>query len=133
MTLSRPRLSQPHSKKSTVDPIAGWQVATRHPHPLEKKEEAGGNWGCDGCGKSGAQCSERHRCTKGCDFDLCGDCNAKARLMSYYGCRDREASVVRRLSVGVGEESVKSWCRRRVGGASVKLWWSVGEMSVKRR
>lgn len=45
-----------------------------HQHPLEKKS-AGGGWGCDGCGGHG---EERFRCTQGCDFDYCGECNAKA-------------------------------------------------------
>jgi nucleoredoxin len=47
-----------------------------HEHPLELKEGSGG-WGCDGCGQSGAG-KERYRCTAGCDFDFCGECNAKA-------------------------------------------------------
>jgi len=47
-----------------------------HAHPLEKKEHSGG-WGCDGCGCSGTADKERYRCTKGCDFDFCGECNAK--------------------------------------------------------
>jgi len=49
---------------------------SKHEHPLEKKE-AGGGWGCDGCGCSGAG-KERYRCTQGCDWDFCGECNAKA-------------------------------------------------------
>jgi len=49
-----------------------------HEHPLEKKEsESSGGWGCDGCNQSGAG-KERYRCTRGCDFDFCGECNAKA-------------------------------------------------------
>jgi len=48
----------------------------KHEHPLEKSEGASG-WGCDGCGKSG-EGKERYRCTQGCDFDFCGECNAKA-------------------------------------------------------
>ena len=47
-----------------------------HEHPLEKSDRSSG-WGCDGCGQSG-QGKERYRCTQGCDFDFCGDCNAKA-------------------------------------------------------
>jgi len=48
----------------------------KHEHPLEKKE-AGGGWGCDGCGCSG-EGKERYRCSAGCDHDFCGECNAKA-------------------------------------------------------
>eukprot|EP00927_Polykrikos_kofoidii_P068108 TRINITY_DN634_c0_g1_i4.p1 TRINITY_DN634_c0_g1~~TRINITY_DN634_c0_g1_i4.p1 ORF type:complete len:473 (+),score=81.32 TRINITY_DN634_c0_g1_i4:74-1492(+) len=47
-----------------------------HEHPLEKKE-AGGGWGCDGCGCSGSPSLDRFRCTEGCDFDYCGACNGK--------------------------------------------------------
>jgi len=50
---------------------------SKHEHPLEKKE-GGGGWGCDGCGESG-EGKERYRCTQGCDYDLCGDCNSKAQ------------------------------------------------------
>eukprot|EP00931_Biecheleriopsis_adriatica_P021436 TRINITY_DN1400_c0_g1_i1.p1 TRINITY_DN1400_c0_g1~~TRINITY_DN1400_c0_g1_i1.p1 ORF type:complete len:477 (+),score=130.60 TRINITY_DN1400_c0_g1_i1:81-1511(+) len=46
-----------------------------HEHPMELSERASG-WGCDGCSCSGAG-KERYRCTKGCDFDFCGDCYAK--------------------------------------------------------
>merc|ERR1719195_1012183 len=46
-----------------------------HEHPLEKKDGSGG-WGCDGCGQSG-EGKDRYRCTQGCDFDYCGECNAK--------------------------------------------------------
>lgn len=49
----------------------------KHEHPLEKKDHQGG-WGCDGCGGGGGPPVERYRCTQGCDFDYCGDCNAKA-------------------------------------------------------
>jgi len=49
-----------------------------HEHPLEKSDRESG-WGCDGCGASG-QGKERYRCAQGCDFDFCGDCNAKAGL-----------------------------------------------------
>merc|ERR1711971_670032 len=48
----------------------------KHEHPLEKKDGAGG-WGCDGCGQSG-EGKDRYRCTQGCDFDFCGECNEKA-------------------------------------------------------
>lgn len=48
----------------------------KHEHSLEKKE-AGQGWGCDGCGKGGPDV-ERHRCSQGCDWDFCGECNAKA-------------------------------------------------------
>jgi len=47
-----------------------------HEHPLEKKEPSGG-WGCDGCSGAGTADKERYRCSEGCDFDLCGECNAK--------------------------------------------------------
>lgn len=47
-----------------------------HEHPLEKQAPAMG-WVCDGCGGDGSS-KDRHRCTKGCDFDFCGDCNKKA-------------------------------------------------------
>eukprot|EP00927_Polykrikos_kofoidii_P028232 TRINITY_DN2468_c0_g1_i1.p1 TRINITY_DN2468_c0_g1~~TRINITY_DN2468_c0_g1_i1.p1 ORF type:complete len:473 (+),score=93.50 TRINITY_DN2468_c0_g1_i1:86-1504(+) len=47
-----------------------------HEHPLEKKE-AGGGWGCDGCGCDGSPSVERFRCTEGCDFDYCGECHGK--------------------------------------------------------
>eukprot|EP00440_Ansanella_granifera_P039487 gb/GFBE01042836.1/.p1 GENE.gb/GFBE01042836.1/~~gb/GFBE01042836.1/.p1 ORF type:complete len:476 (+),score=162.36 gb/GFBE01042836.1/:1-1428(+) len=46
-----------------------------HEHPLEKSERGGG-WGCDGCGQGGG--AVRFRCSQGCDFDFCGDCNDKA-------------------------------------------------------
>jgi len=49
-------------------------IVGKHAHLLETKDAAGG-WGCDGCGKKGAA---RFRCTKGCDFDYCGDCNEQA-------------------------------------------------------
>merc|ERR1712110_287836 len=48
----------------------------KHEHPLEKCARASG-WGCDGCQASG-EGKERYRCTQGCDFDFCGECNAKA-------------------------------------------------------
>jgi nucleoredoxin len=46
-----------------------------HEHPLEKKESVGG-WYCDGCG-CGGEGKDRYRCSQGCDFDYCGECNAK--------------------------------------------------------
>jgi len=46
-----------------------------HEHDLELSDRSSG-WGCDGCGKSGAE--ERFRCTAGCDFDYCGECHAAA-------------------------------------------------------
>jgi len=54
------------------------EVVTQHEHPLEAKE-AGGGWGCDGCGKGGGG-AKRFRCTKGCDFDFCEECNEKAKV-----------------------------------------------------
>jgi nucleoredoxin len=51
---------------------------TPHEHPLESKEDASGNWGCDGCGRSGRECTKRYRCTQGCDFDFCDECNTAA-------------------------------------------------------
>jgi len=48
---------------------------SKHEHPLAKKD--GGGWGCDGCGMSGDG-KDRYTCTAGCNFDLCGECNAKA-------------------------------------------------------
>lgn len=48
-----------------------------HEHPLEKEEALGG-WVCDGCGGSEGPGKDRHRCTKGCDFDFCSECNAKS-------------------------------------------------------
>eukprot|EP00932_Pfiesteria_piscicida_P007779 SRR837773.17986.p2 GENE.SRR837773.17986~~SRR837773.17986.p2 ORF type:complete len:484 (-),score=259.31 SRR837773.17986:84-1499(-) len=50
---------------------------SKHEHPLEEKPEAGAGWGCDGCGQAGAG-KKRFRCTQGCDFDFCGDCNEKS-------------------------------------------------------
>jgi len=50
-------------------------VVAPHEHPLKKVENTGG-WGCDGCGTGSAE--ERHRCSGGCDFDLCEKCFAKA-------------------------------------------------------
>lgn len=47
-----------------------------HEHPLELKD-AGSGWGCDGCGKGGGPDVTRFRCTQGCDFDFCEDCNNK--------------------------------------------------------
>mmetsp|Transcript_67685 Transcript_67685/g.147418 ORF Transcript_67685/g.147418 Transcript_67685/m.147418 type:complete len:470 (+) Transcript_67685:77-1486(+) len=47
---------------------------SKHEHPLNKMDSEGG-WGCDGCGKSGA---ERYRCSAGCDFDYCEECDAAA-------------------------------------------------------
>jgi len=49
---------------------------SKHEHPVEQSERATG-WGCDGCGQSG-EGKVRFRCTQGCDFDLCGECNSKA-------------------------------------------------------
>jgi len=48
----------------------------KHEHPLAEKENSGG-WGCDGCGCSGGG-KQRFRCAQGCDFDFCGECNAKS-------------------------------------------------------
>jgi len=48
-----------------------------HEHPLERNTNMQG-WGCDGCGKGGHECQERYRCTQGCDFDYCGECNKMA-------------------------------------------------------
>lgn len=49
----------------------------KHEHPLEKKEDNPNGWGCDGCGQSGGG-KDRYRCSQGCDFDFCGECNEKA-------------------------------------------------------
>merc|ERR1712217_539759 len=49
-----------------------------HEHPMEKKDGSAGGWGCDGCNANG-QGKERYRCSKGCDFDFCGDCYAKIK------------------------------------------------------
>jgi len=46
-------------------------------HVLVSQELAGG-WGCDECGLSGRG-KDRYRCQEGCNYDLCGDCFAKAR------------------------------------------------------
>jgi len=51
---------------------------SKHEHPLEKKEGGYGGWGCDGCGRDGSG-QDRFRCTQGCDFDFCGDCNEKCK------------------------------------------------------
>jgi len=48
-------------------------VKLRHPHPLEKLEGGQNTWGCDGCGKGGANFKERHRDAAN-DFDLCENC-----------------------------------------------------------
>jgi nucleoredoxin len=48
-----------------------------HEHPLEEKEPSGG-WCCDGCGADGDPTKKRFRCSKGCDFDFCEECNANA-------------------------------------------------------
>jgi len=48
----------------------------KHEHPLAKQEMSSG-WYCDGC-RCGSDGKERYRCTQGCDFDFCGECNAKA-------------------------------------------------------
>lgn len=53
-------------------------VVTKHPHALKQMDEAGGRWGCDGCGKSGEEAAERHKCLEGCNFDYCGACNTAA-------------------------------------------------------
>jgi thiol-disulfide isomerase/thioredoxin len=50
---------------------------TAHEHALEEKDPSGG-WGCDGCGQGGDPSQKRFRCTKGCDFDFCEECNSKA-------------------------------------------------------
>lgn len=47
-----------------------------HEHPLEKRDSEA-SWSCDGCSKDGEECKERYRCTKGCDYDYCGECQAK--------------------------------------------------------
>lgn len=57
---------------------------SQHEHPLVKKEEEGARgWGCDGCGQSGDG-KERYRCAEGCDFDFCGECNAKVGSTASY-------------------------------------------------
>lgn len=43
----------------------------KHEHEMAESDRGSG-WGCDGCGKSGSE--KRFRCTKGCDFDFCEDC-----------------------------------------------------------
>jgi len=50
----------------------------KHEHPLEEYAMNGGGWGCDGCGKSGSTATKRFRCTQGCDFDYCEECNEKS-------------------------------------------------------
>merc|ERR1712162_71645 len=50
---------------------------SKHEHPLKKMDGSSGGWGCDGCGQSG-EGKDRYRCLEGCDFDFCGECNAKA-------------------------------------------------------
>ena len=45
-----------------------------HEHPLKTSE--GNGWNCDGCGGGGQ--GKRFRCTEGCDFDYCNECNEKA-------------------------------------------------------
>jgi len=44
----------------------------------ELKPAEGTNFGCDGCGKGGAQLKGRHRCAD-CDFDLCDECLEKSK------------------------------------------------------
>lgn len=41
-----------------------------HEHPLEKQPGGENTWQCDGCGRPGGDCTERHNC-KGCEFDYC--------------------------------------------------------------
>lgn len=43
----------------------------KHEHEVAESDQNSG-WGCDGCGKGGS--GKRFRCTKGCDFDFCEDC-----------------------------------------------------------
>jgi nucleoredoxin len=47
----------------------------KHEHPMELKE-GGGGVVCDGCGQQIS--GDRFRCTAGCDFDFCNDCNTKS-------------------------------------------------------
>lgn len=48
-----------------------------HEHPLKEHDTNGGRWGCDGCNQGG-RAVKRFRCTEGCDFDYCEECNSKA-------------------------------------------------------
>lgn len=45
-----------------------------HEHGVAAEKGENPRWGCDGCGASGMG-KDRFRCTKGCDFDFCGDCH----------------------------------------------------------
>jgi nucleoredoxin len=47
----------------------------KHKHPMELKD-GGHRVVCDGCGQRIS--GDRFRCTQGCDFDFCSDCNTKA-------------------------------------------------------
>jgi len=48
-----------------------------HEHLLAEHDQNGGNWGCDGCNRGGRPAVKRFRCTEGCDFDYCEECNGK--------------------------------------------------------
>ena len=48
-----------------------------HRHPLQLSDRTSG-WRCDVCSQGGSG-SRRYRCTRGCDYDVCGSCRDKAR------------------------------------------------------
>jgi len=68
------------------------KLALKFGHKHELKEDTSGstNWGCDGCGKGGGSVEGRFRCSDGCDFDYCGECNKKAKEKQ----EDREPSII---------------------------------------
>lgn len=72
-------------------------------HEHELKEVEGDNWGCDGCGKSGQGCKKRLRCSQGCDFDFCDECDAKSKEK-----QDSRAPVLVLLNFSKGGHYYKS-------------------------
>mmetsp|Transcript_83807 Transcript_83807/g.240966 ORF Transcript_83807/g.240966 Transcript_83807/m.240966 type:complete len:473 (+) Transcript_83807:71-1489(+) len=53
------------------------ELTLPHEHPLVEAPGGGSGWGCDGC-SLGGEGKTRFRCSQGCDFDYCGECNEKA-------------------------------------------------------
>ena len=64
-----------------------------HEHPLAP-HDTGANWVCDGCGQSFGDGSQRHRCSKGCDFDLCATCDSKLRVLAAYNLLNSDSGIL---------------------------------------
>ncbi len=78
---------------SPTPPGPQLELHPSHSHPLLLSDRQSG-WRCDVCSRGGSG-SRRYRCTRGCDYDVCGSCRDKTRRGSL---SDRSSSSAKRSS-----------------------------------